>query len=311
MTYKLTKGSMISIIYDCAELSLTVNGQTTYYASDGTMLAQEYKVNAQTDKLAGTATYMPGPMGPICRVDETNQTEGYYPAGVTSTSPLGRGVTHWYVYDGLGSVIAELDDNNNLTTSGQFDVYGAPRPGTRQAGSSTSSQGYVGSLGHETDASTGGLIYMQARYYDPSLGRFVSEDPSCNGTNWYVYAGDSPNCNVDSNGRSVYSLLWMNCLFAIELAAERYCGFKPTGMSQHLLVFAARALSVYGFVSSVYTAMGVATGTAADTDEAAGYVLAGNGCAMIVAVMAMEQLVLYCVCAGDDLSGNDEKASNE
>jgi len=63
------------------------------------------------------------PMGPCCRINEQNQSEGYYPAGVTSTTPLTRGVTRWYVYDGLGSKIAELDDNNNMTTSRQYDVY--------------------------------------------------------------------------------------------------------------------------------------------------------------------------------------------
>jgi len=64
-------------------------------------------------------------MGPCCRINEQNQSDGYYPAGVTSTTPLTRGVTRWYVYDGLGSVVAELDDNNNMTTSRQYDVYGA------------------------------------------------------------------------------------------------------------------------------------------------------------------------------------------
>ena len=115
-------------------------------------------------------------------------------------------MTHWYVYDGLGSVIGELDDNNNLTTSKQYDVYGAPRASTQQGGAATSPQGYVGSLGHVTDASTGGLIYMQARYYDPGLGRFVSEDPGGNGNNWYVYVADNPVCNVDGNGRTLISI---------------------------------------------------------------------------------------------------------
>jgi RHS repeat-associated protein len=181
--------------------SMTVNGITTYYAYDGTMLVQEFQTNAQTGQAAVTATYMLGPSGPICRINETEQTEGYYLPGVTAKAPLARGVTHWYVYDGLGSVIAELDDNNNMTTSGQYDVYGAPRAGTRQGGSPTSSQGYVGSLGHVTDAGTGGLIYMQARYYDPGLGRFVSEDPGRNGVNWYVYSDGNPVNNVDATGK--------------------------------------------------------------------------------------------------------------
>jgi RHS repeat-associated protein len=180
---------------------MTVGGVTTDYAYDGTMLVREFQINQQTGLLAPSATYMVGPMGPCCRINEQNQSEGYYPAGATSSTPLTRGVTRWYVYDGLGSVVAELDDNNNMTTSGQFDVYGAPRLGTQQGVAATSSQGYVGSLGHMTDASTGGLIYMRARYYDPSLGRFVSEDPSCHGNNWFIYCGNDPVDKFDSSGR--------------------------------------------------------------------------------------------------------------
>ena len=53
-----------------------------------------------------------------------------------------------------------------------------------------------------TDASTGGLIYIQARYYDPGVGRFVSEDPGFNGANWYVYAKDNPVNAADCDGKS-------------------------------------------------------------------------------------------------------------
>ena len=126
---------------------MTALGVTTDYAYDGTMLVREFQINQQTGLLAPSATYMVGPMGPCCRINEQNQSEGYYPAGVTLTTPLTRGVTRWYVYDGLGSVIGELDANNNMTTSRQYDVYGAPRAGTQQGVAATSSQGYVGGLG--------------------------------------------------------------------------------------------------------------------------------------------------------------------
>jgi len=141
----------------------TVGGVTTYYAYDGTVLVREFQTNQQTGLLAPSVTYMVGPMGPCCRINEQNQSEGYYPAGVTSTTPLTRGVTRWYVYDGLGSVIGELDADNNMTTSGQYDVYGAPRAGTQQGVAATASQAHVGGLGHVTDASTCGLIYTRAR----------------------------------------------------------------------------------------------------------------------------------------------------
>ena len=59
---------------------------------------------------------------------------------------------------------------------------------------------FCGGLGHTTDSDTG-LIYMRARYYDPTIGRFASEDPSKNGENWYVYCGDNPVGNVDADGK--------------------------------------------------------------------------------------------------------------
>ncbi|MBP3505307.1 MAG: DUF4329 domain-containing protein, partial [Lachnospiraceae bacterium] len=37
-----------------------------------------------------------------------------------------------------------------------------------------------------------GLIYLRNRYYDPSIGRFISEDPIQCGTNWYIYANNNP-----------------------------------------------------------------------------------------------------------------------
>jgi RHS repeat-associated protein len=64
----------------------------------------------------------------------------------------------------------------------------------------------VGSLGHESEGNTG-LIYMRARYMDPVLGRFISEDPSKDGANWFVYCGDEPVNLVDTSGRAAKCLL--------------------------------------------------------------------------------------------------------
>jgi RHS repeat-associated protein len=213
MTSCTYNGTTTTFTYgsDGLRRSMTLNGVTTYYAYDGTTLIQEFQTNIQTGNLDVTTTYMTGPMGPICRINETQQTEGYYPPGVTSNAPLGRGVTRWYVYDGLGSKIAELDDNNNMTTSGQYDVYGAPRAGTQQGIAANSSQGYVGSLGHMTDASTGGLIYMQARYYDPAIGRLISEDPKKQGSSWFAYCGNDPVNKIDANGKTSSGVqFWTN-----------------------------------------------------------------------------------------------------
>ena len=50
-----------------------------------------------------------------------------------------------------------------------------------------------------TDAESG-LIYLRARYYDPSIGRFMAEDPVKDGLNWYAYCAGNPVMMVDPSG---------------------------------------------------------------------------------------------------------------
>ncbi len=55
--------------------------------------------------------------------------------------------------------------------------------------------------GREYDQETG-LFYMRARYYDPRLGRFLSEDPAgvLGGVNLYAYSGGDPVNRSDPSG---------------------------------------------------------------------------------------------------------------
>ena len=45
-----------------------------------------------------------------------------------------------------------------------------------------------------------GFYYLRNRFYDSSIGRFISEDPVHDGMNWYAYAGNNPIMFVDPNG---------------------------------------------------------------------------------------------------------------
>ena len=58
---------------------------------------------------------------------------------------------------------------------------------------------FAGGVGHLTDDS--GLVYMRARCYDPASGRFISEDPGQNGTNWYGYCFNNPITGIDPTGK--------------------------------------------------------------------------------------------------------------
>lgn len=77
-----------------------------------------------------------------------------------------------------------------------------------------------GYTGHVNDPDTG-LVYMQARYYDPGTGRFLSVDPvnpeagHLFSFNRYNYANNNPIINIDSDGRqtlppSTYQTDWRN-----------------------------------------------------------------------------------------------------
>ena len=63
-----------------------------------------------------------------------------------------------------------------------------------------------GAAGYQSDSATG-LQLLGHRYYDPSIGRFLSSDPAQAGTNWYAYCDNNPLVRVDSK--------------------ELYCWFDP------------------------------------------------------------------------------------
>ncbi len=77
-----------------------------------------------------------------------------------------------------------------------YDVWGSVRSGAATGGPKGR---HVANLGHVADDESG-LIYMRARYYEPETGRFVSQDVAKDWLNWYVYAGNQPNNNIDANG---------------------------------------------------------------------------------------------------------------
>jgi RHS repeat-associated protein len=45
-----------------------------------------------------------------------------------------------------------------------------------------------------------GLIYFNARWYDPELGRFITEDPARAGADWYEYTDNNPLRSIDPWG---------------------------------------------------------------------------------------------------------------
>ena len=117
---------------------------------------------------------------------------GQYMFGWKKT-PAGAETTQENVYLG-GSLVATIDHNwpSNAIIATKYqhtDALGSPVAVTNTSGTVIERTNYepydspinktvdgIGYTGHVMDGATG-LTYMQQRYYDPTLGRFLSVDP--------------------------------------------------------------------------------------------------------------------------------------
>ena len=106
-------------------------------------------------------------------------------------------VTYYYT-DGQGTPLATVDGTTGALSLIDYRPYGSQVLGGAQNG-----PGYTG---HMADVDSG-LVYMQARYYDPSIGRFISTDPATpkpgelSFINRFVYGRNNPMTFIDPDGR--------------------------------------------------------------------------------------------------------------
>jgi RHS repeat-associated protein len=102
--------------------------------------------------------------------------------------------------DALGSIVLTTDTSGAIHRETLFDPWGNP---LTESGTPANRLGYTG---HIMDAETG-LIYMQARYYDPEAGRFISMDPAAGKPDTpasyhrYLYAYGNPAVYIDPTGQ--------------------------------------------------------------------------------------------------------------
>jgi RHS repeat-associated protein len=88
----------------------------------------------------------------------------------------------------VGSVVRVTDAAGTVAQSLEYKPFGE----STASGSATYPTGFTGQ--EQEPTTTGGLVYMRGRYYNPSLGRFMSEDPIGfgGGINFYAYCGNNP-----------------------------------------------------------------------------------------------------------------------
>ncbi len=94
-------------------------------------------------------------------------------------------------------MVARTTGNTGVATdSPVYDAFGETL--TRSGSTATPVQ-FAGASGYQADAATG-LMLLGHRYYDASVGRFLSSDPAQAGSNWYAYCDNNPLVGVDPTG---------------------------------------------------------------------------------------------------------------
>ena len=215
--------------------SVLVGGQTTsfYYDADGNRIL--------TVQPNGTKVYTPFPEyeESVPPSGATTQRSSYYVAGQliavrVRTGTTGNGTLYFAYADHLGNVSAWTNTSGALVSGSlaRYDPYGVYR--TKPASTvnpDISDRGFTGHRMNNTGTYDLGLIYMNARYYLPEIGRFVSADSivpdpaNPQSYNRYSYSYNNPIQYTDPSGYDPLDAAW----------EEAFCNEHFGGMSGCLI----------------------------------------------------------------------------
>ncbi len=206
------EGNLISaggvpLMFDCEHRLLGI-GSTALFDYDG-------RGNRLRAVRSGVATrYIYDPFGNLlAEADDQNQITRKYIYGGGLIAMAMPDTRYCYHFNATGSTIALTDMTGAVVNSYAYEPFGkilaeqetVPQPFK-----------FVGQYG--VMAEPNGLYYMRARYYDPSVGRFISEDPLGFGggdVNLYAYVLNDPIGLINPSGK-----LFFPWHFAITLKAS-------------------------------------------------------------------------------------------
>jgi len=210
------------------ELTSTPSGSYTYDANGNTLTDAlgrsftwdfENRLTQVVNPGVGTTTFRydpfgrriqkSGPLGAtnylyddginlIEEIDSSGSVLGRFSGTQNTDEPLSElisGTTSYYQQDGPGSVTALSTTTGGLANTYVYDSFGKT---LSSSGTVPNAFQYVA---RELDSETG-LYYYRARYYDPSVGRFITEDPIRfkGGIDFYRYAANNPILSTDPLG---------------------------------------------------------------------------------------------------------------
>ena len=186
----------------------TVNGRTTTYHYNNGLLLSETTVSATNgngsnnvnSSDAETLSYYYGSTGKL--------------ASVTYQKGANTPVSYFYAYNGQGDVIALYRSSDSvLIGTYEYDLWGRP-VSVKEATAGIDVNSILTKnpfryRGYYYDEETG-FYYLNARYYDPQVRRFISADDmaylgadgTITGYNLFAYCANNPNEYEDQTGHS-------------------------------------------------------------------------------------------------------------
>ena len=198
--------------------SITENGQVATFTYNGEY--DRVKMNiSQNGNNVLTRYYL----GNCYELDQTSSSKeklylfgDFYNSGAVYIKEGSSKGIYYILRDYLGSITHIVDSNGALVQELSYDAWGRLRNPVTQEVYTHEQQPALflgrGYTGHE-HLTQFGLVNMNARLYDPLLGRFLSPDPyvqmpyMSQNFNRYTYAMNNPLCYVDENGESILAVI--------------------------------------------------------------------------------------------------------
>ena len=180
--------------------------QLTSVKIEGVDTAYKYKADGlRLSKTTGGVTTQHIWDGQNISADMTNGTvTAKYLRGVDliSSSVSGQ-TTRYYMYNAHGDVVQLVGSSYTVVRRYEYDAFGVEQEIAGQDAETDNNPFRY--CGEYFDKETGS-IYLRARYYNPKIGRFITQDPICDGLNWYTYCGNSPVMFRDPSGLTTVGL---------------------------------------------------------------------------------------------------------
>ena len=129
-----------------------------------------------------------------------------YDASGTPTTVTHNGTVYYYVTNHQGDVVRIVDASGTTVATYTYDAWGNPISTTNTTPSTLESLNPLRYRGYVYDAETG-FYYLQSRYYNPEIGRFLNADGQLSGVggdilgyNMFAYCMNNPVNTFDSSG---------------------------------------------------------------------------------------------------------------